>query len=68
MVRCPLRENCFLMSDAKLMPVLRCTIEKYYCNKANHTKCARFKLMQAGLPVPKTLLPNDKTCITAQSE
>jgi len=62
---CPKWDTCFLVLKVDLMPVLKQTIEKKYCNKS-FEKCARYKLEEAGIPVPNTLLPNEKICVQCQ--
>lgn len=65
MKTCPMYTKCFLLSKTDLLMVLKRTIEKMYCFK-NYDKCARFKLHQEGIEVPKTLLPNDRECVTLE--
>ncbi|MCG6873166.1 MAG: hypothetical protein LJE84_12825 [Gammaproteobacteria bacterium] len=53
---CPHRTTCAMYSQFQLDLSVR-VWETFFCSR-RYTDCARFKLTEAGSPVPLTLLPN----------
>jgi methyl-accepting chemotaxis protein len=59
MADCERLATCpFFKGQLKQMPAVASLIRETYCF-GDKTKCARYQLVVAGIPVPGDLLPND---------
>jgi len=58
--------GCELFVQFAMNPALE-VWKEHYC-EGEHTRCARYRLSNAGQPVPLTLLPNGKQVTVVRSE
>ena len=59
MAKCERLETCPFFTDRMAqMPSVSEMIKKSYCLE-DKTKCARYHVSKAGIPVPSDLFPND---------